>query len=116
MSKILDRVLASELKTEDLFVPQWGETVRVREFTAGERVDFAKTSQGPDCRLATVRAVIACTLDPENNQPVFERAHQDMLVKKSAAAVELIGEKILTLSGILKESADELEKNSQASA
>ena len=115
MSKILDRVLAAELKTEDLFVPQWGETVRVREFNAGERVDFVKDAQG-QTRVATVRAVIACTLDPETGKPVFERAHQDMLVTKSAAAVELIGEKILKLSGILKESADELEKNSQASA
>jgi hypothetical protein len=115
MSKILDRVLAAKLKTEDLFVPQWGETVRVREFNAGERVDFVKDAQS-QTRLATVRAVIACTLDPENDNPIFERAHVDMLVTKSAAAVELIGEKILKLSGILKDAAEELEKNSQASA
>ena len=115
MSKILDRVLAAELKTEDLFVPQWGETVRVREFNAGERVDFVKDAQG-QTRVATVRAVIACVTDPETGKQVFERAHQDMLLTKSAAAVELIGEKILTLSGILKDAAEDLEKNSPASA
>jgi hypothetical protein len=115
MSKILDRVLAAELKTEDLFVPQWNETVRVREFNAGERVDFAAdVAKNP--RLASVRACIACVSDPSDGKPVFEKAHQDMLLTKSAAAVELIGEKILRLSGMLKDSADELEKNSQASA
>lgn len=115
MSKILSKVLATELRAEDLFVPQWGETVRVREFTSGERVDFAEAVRNSN-RAATVRAVIACVSDPETGLPVFERAHQDMLMSKSAAAVELIGEKILRLSGMLKDAADELEKNSQASA
>lgn len=108
---ILDRVVSSSLKSSDLFIPQWECTVRVREFTAGERADFAKFYEsGP--RTCSAKAVIWCVSDPETGKDVFETAHVDLLTKKSAAAVELILNEILQLSGIKKAAAEDLEKNS----
>jgi hypothetical protein len=107
---LLEKIVSAQLKTSELFVPQWDVTVIVRELDAGQRADLATDLQKNN-RKATVRAVIACVLDPETSKPLFESAHQDLLMTKSAAAVELISTEILRLSGMLKEDAEELEKN-----
>jgi len=110
MSSILDRIASVELKKDSLDVPEWGVLIGVREMTARERNDF-----GENCRkqptTATVRLVIDCAFDPENGKPLFEKAHQDMLLSKSGAAVERIAKRIVELSGMTDDSAKEIEKN-----
>jgi hypothetical protein len=108
--KLLDKIVSSSLKQTTLRVDEWDVELGVREMTAEQRVAFAERAKS-NPRVATVRLVIDCTYDPENNLAVFEPAHQDMLLSKSGAAVERIAGKIVELSGLTESSVKELEKN-----
>lgn len=111
---IRDRVIASELKTATMEVPQWGGAVGVREMTVAQRVSFA-SEWGKRQAVALVRVLTDCTFDPDTGKAIFERADQDVLVEKGGGAVSAVTDRIFTLSGYTAEAAAELEKNSKAS-
>jgi hypothetical protein len=110
MASLLDRIIAAELKESVIDVPQWGASIGIREFTADQRMKFAEQAQKNASR-ALVRSVIDCTFDPETKKPLFEPAHQDLLLEKSGAAIGVISDAIIELSGMSAKSAETLEKN-----
>ena len=106
---------AHDLPTEDLDVPEWGGTVRVRALTGAERDSFesslvqVRNDGSKQFRLENVRArLVALTVVDENSERLFSDADVKALGAKSAAALERVWEAARRLSGLSDEDVEEL--------
>lgn len=110
MPSIADRVLAVELKTKTVTIPEWGVEIGLREMDAAQRVKFGEDAKKIPA-LALVRLIISCAFDPATGAAAFEPAHQDALLKKSGAVIDRLATEICDLSGLTDKAATEAEKN-----
>ncbi len=114
---IRDLVLAvQDIPVELVTVPEWNVKIEVRGMTGAERtriMDMATASQG-DMNLQFVypEIVIATSFDPETGEQIFVPADRDILLSKSATALDRVAMVGMRLSGFTKESADDLGKDS----
>lgn len=121
MSNLRDLIFAApDLQFEDVEVPEWGVTVRIKGMTAAERDDFEAsriTGKGKnrDVNLKNMRAalLVRVIVDPETDELVFTRADIFKLGEKSAGVLDRLFEKAQTLSGIRDEDVEELVGNSE---
>ncbi|MGV1045366.1 hypothetical protein [Limnohabitans sp.] len=125
MTKILsksDIIAAQDLQTQEVPVPEWGGSVRVRSLTGTERDAFetclVKVVDGkrvPD--MDNLRAkLLAATLVDENGTPLFSVADVGDLSdlgSKSAAALDRIFGVAQRLNGMAAESVEVAVKNSE---
>lgn len=121
---------AQDIKKEKVPCPEWapdgtpedqkGEYfVYVRTMMGNERDDFegfgatAKKKLGEGKQYANYRARMAviCCCD-EGGAPLFTKSDLEWLTNKSAAALNRIVDKALSLSGYTEEDIAALEKNS----
>jgi hypothetical protein len=125
MTKILsksDIIAAQDLQTQDVQVPEWGGSVRVRSLTGTERDAFetclVKVVDGkrvPD--MENLRAkLLAATLVDENGTPLFsvgDVGDLSDLGSKSAAALDRIFGVAQRLNGMAADSVEAAVKNSE---
>lgn len=118
---------ASDIKTEEVPVPEWGGTVLVRGLTAKQR-DKAEAAMfqlrgsvtsknGPDMRMsmAGVRALMAAmAIVDEQGDRLFSDADAELLGEKSGAALDRVFEVVTRLSEFSDGDIDELVGNSDA--
>jgi hypothetical protein len=115
-----DHILqADDRQYEDVAVPEWGGTVRVRSLGAKERDAFEisiMTGKGKnrDVNMKNLRAklVIYAAVN-EHGNPLFTPDHIDALGQKNAAALDRVFTAAQRLSGLRPEDIDELTKNSE---
>lgn len=104
-------ILADDSRTEDVSVPEWGGTVRVKEMTASARDAFEQSLLGKDRKpsLADARAKLAasCICD-EKGDLLFSQADVVVLGRKSAKALDRV---ISVIQRINAMSDDELEES-----
>lgn len=113
---------AQDLKHEDVEVPEWGGTVRVRGFSGAERDAFeasfatpelyaAVKAKGPSAISENIRArlVAFCAVD-EAGALLFTDADVVELGKKSAAALDRVYAVAQRLNGLSNADVDELGK------
>jgi len=118
---IRDQILAKQdIPSEVVDVPEWGVKVEVRGMTGAERtriMDKATQNAG-DVNLQFVypEIVIATAFDPESGEQVFKPGDRDALLAKSATALDRIAAVGMRLSGFTAESADDMGKDSSATA
>ena len=118
---------ASDIKTEEVPVPEWGGTVLVRGLTAKQR-DKAEAAMfqlhgsvtnknGPDMRMsmAGVRALMAAMaiVDEQGNR-LFSDADAEILGEKSGAALDRVFAVVTRLSEFSDGDIEELVGNSGA--
>lgn len=109
---------ADDLKTEDVDVPEWGGTVRVRAFSGRERDAFEASlvrGDGKDRKvdLTNMRArLVALTVVDESGQKVFTQDDVDLLGAKSGAALDRVFSVAQKLNGLSGADVEELTKNS----
>jgi len=117
-----DTILAVEdLEVEDLEVPEWKGTVRVRALTGAERDDYEASMHQQRGKnnyvrnLANVRAklVVRCVVD-EDGKRIFTDQDANALGKKSAAALDRIFEVAARLSRLSEEDVEELAGKSES--
>ncbi|MDH6185481.1 hypothetical protein [Polaromonas sp. CG_23.6] len=94
---------AHDLKHEDVNVPAWGGTVRVRAMTGQERDEFRtsiSTEEGgvPVGKFAA--ALLVATLTDEAGARLFSAADIDALQKKSAASLDAPAAVAMRLNGL----------------
>jgi len=116
-----DQILkAQDLPTEDVPVPEWGGTVRVRALTGAERDAFEQSiveQRGRSTRmnLQNLRAkLVALTVVDEEGNRIFSDSDAKLLGKKSALALNRVFEVAQKLSGLTSEDVEELTKNSES--
>ena len=116
-----DQILeASDADFEDVAVPEWGGTVRVRSLSGTERDQFessllVKRGKQRDVSLVNARAklvALVCVDDMGNR--LFTDSDVVALGKKNAAALSRVYDVATRLSGLSDEDVDELEGNSEA--
>lgn len=103
---------------EDVPVPEWGGTIRVRGLTAGELDTFqdsnlegAGKKQKVTLRDIRARLVVLTVVDGEG-QRMFGNADIHALSQKSAVAMDRVYAVAARLSGLTDENIEELAKNS----
>jgi len=119
LANLREKILgASDIRREQVHVPEWDATVEVRGLTGTQRAKLMKT--GFDAR-GTVdfeklypELLVASVFDPETSQPVFTEADRDSLNGKSGAALERVAQAAMRVSGLSPEAAEQAEKNSAA--
>jgi hypothetical protein len=106
---------ASDRKTEDVEVPEWGGTVRVRSLSGSERDAYEAgivQLRGDGSRkftLENARArLVSLALCGEDGERLFSDADIAELGKKSAAALERVFDKARHLSGLSEDDVEEL--------
>jgi len=111
---------ASDHKTEDVDVPEWGGTVRVRTMTGRERDAFEASlakGEGKDRKtdLVNLRARLAglCMVG-EDGQRLFTDAEVEALGDKTAAALDRVFSVAQRLNGMTAQDVEDLAKNSGA--
>jgi hypothetical protein len=118
---IRDLILAKQdIPSEVVEVPEWGVKVEVRGMTGAERtriMDKASDNNGQvNLQFIYPEIVIATSFDPESGEQIFVPADRDVLLSKSASAIDRIALVGMRLSGFTKEAADELGKDSSETA
>lgn len=103
-----------DLQYEDVYVPEWGGTVRVRGLTAAERdayeasiLDQRGRGTRVNMRNARAKLVVLSVVDGEGRR-VFADGDAEPLGEKSAAAIDRIFAVAARLSGITDRDMEEL--------
>lgn len=104
-------VQAQDLKSEDVAVPEWGGSVRVRMLTGTERDALGRSMFGADGKPSMagydVKLVARCMIG-EDGLPLFGPDEVEQLGTKSAAAltrVYEVAERINSMSSASVEAA-----------
>ena len=109
---------ANDLQIEDVDVPEWGGSVRVRSFTGRERDAFEASmvrGEGKDRKvdLTNMRArLVGLTVIDEGGQRLFTDEEVDLLGSKSGAALDRVFAIAQKLNGLSGADVEELTKNS----
>jgi hypothetical protein len=104
----------TDLTTEEVHVPEWGMTIRVRTITATEReqlymsIEDSRTKNEPTNFMA--RLVAASVVDETGNK-IFQMTDAVRIGNKSGSAVNRIADVAIRLSGIGQAQVEELRKN-----
>lgn len=100
-----EQILATEdIRHEDVQVPEWGVTVRVRALPGNLMEAWAQAhvdAQGKprDSRDRMLRIFLLCIVDPETGEPIFTEADLPALEKKCASAIGALTGVALGLNG-----------------
>jgi hypothetical protein len=112
-----DAILAAnDLKHEDVPVPEWGGTVRVRVMTGVERDEFRAAISGekqvPIGKFSA--ALLAATVIDESGARLFSITDVEALQAKSAASMDKPTAVAMRLNGLGEKAAEDALKNSEA--
>lgn len=111
-----DKILAADdIQSEMVEVPEWDCTLEVRGMNGADRSRILELAAGADDGKISVgsmyvETVIAATYDPETGERVFTDADRDVLMSKSAAAIDRIAQVGMRLSAMSSEAQDEAKK------
>lgn len=107
---------AADLKHEDVEVPQWGGTVRVRMMSGRERDEFrsalAEEGTVPVGRFSA--ALLAATCVDEGGVRLFTMEDMEALQAKSAKSLDAPAAVAMRLNGLGGAAVEEAVKNSES--
>jgi hypothetical protein len=111
---------AKDLKTEDVFIEEWGGDVRIMTMRAVDRDRFEQSiidQRGKEQvkNMENFRAkLIANTAIDEEGKLLFTMDDVKAIGRKSAKAIDKLVDVAQRLNGMRKEDVEELTKNSEA--
>lgn len=106
---------------EEVFVPEWSGSVRLRSLTASELEAYQKSNRGKVDKQgnaqilwegSATRLVVRCAVDQNGNR-LFSDDDAYELERKSAAAVNRLFKKACELNGITEKEQEDIIKNSE---
>ncbi len=107
---------AEDLRHEDVPVPAWGGSVRVRVMTGAERDEFRSVVQSengvPVGKFFV--SLLAATLIDETGARMFSMDEIDQLAEKSAASIDLAAAVAMRLNGLGGSAVEDAVKNSES--
>jgi len=104
---------AADLPHEDVAVPEWGGTVRIRTMTSGARDDYEQkmlAAKGQTQRNVRAQLVVLCAVDEAGGR-LFGPSDIEALGRKSAKALDRLFDVAIRLNGMGPADIEELEKN-----
>jgi hypothetical protein len=103
---------AEDTPFEEIRVPAWGGTVKVKTMNADEGMDFSQLLARPEFKDHFREAlVIACVVD-ENDAPIFTPEDLPALRKRNARAFTAVFNAAARLNGFSAEAVEAARKNS----
>lgn len=116
-----DEILkVDDLKTEDVDVPEWGGTVRLRALTGAERDKFEASTverKGNNVKqnMQNFRArLVSLCIVNENNERMFSPPDISALGSKSSIALQRLFDKCSEMNGMSDKDIEELTENFDA--
>lgn len=112
---------ASDVREEDVPVPEWGGTVRVRGLTGKQRKALSESLLDQKGQASTRKAIDLQTRLPamcmigEDGRRLFDDEDVALLNEKSAAALKRVFDVAARLSGLSDDDVEEMSKNSESS-
>jgi hypothetical protein len=110
---------ADDVKFEDVPVPEWSGTVRVRSLSGTDRDAFeASNYELRDGKVAfnrenqRAKLVARALINPETGERLFTDLQIGQLGQKNAAVLDRLYEVAARLSGLAETSDEDAEKNS----
>lgn len=113
-----DQILSvDDLKTEDVEVPEWGGTLRIRVLTGAERDEFETSmvrmnsksgKQETDLVNLRARLVAKCAINEDGSKMFQTRNDVAALGLKSSAALARVYDACQKLSGMTQADVEEL--------
>ena len=97
---------ADDLQTEDLTIPEWDVTIRVKAMTGRQRMKLVEQTQAKNKDHFYSDILIALCYDPDTGEPVFDPADRDWLMGKSGAVLETIAKTAIEISGVSVDDAE----------
>ena len=92
---------------EDVFIPEWKGTVKVRSLTGAQRAVLLNQAGDVDAAEWIERLVASCVCD-ENGNPLFTHKDVEKLSQKNASALNRIFEVADRLNGFSEKAIDEI--------
>jgi hypothetical protein len=110
-----DQILsAQDLQSQDVPVPEWGGTVRIRMMSGLARDAFTESLVGTDGKVDgkayRLKLIAACVIG-EDGAPVFRVADVEALGAKSAVALDRVFDACDKLNAPTAQAVDAAEKN-----
>lgn len=110
---------AIDLKTEDVTVPAWGGTVRIRTMTGLERDEFRTSIAAPEGETGVPigkfsAALLVATCVDATGQRLFSAADMAALQAKSAASLDAPTAVAMRLNGLGGGAVEAAVKNSES--
>lgn len=111
-----DIIAASDLKREEVDVPEWGGKVLVSSFSADAKdsIEFKLYNLNQKSGVGIRAAYVGLALVDEHGQRLFTDEELPMLGTKFAGAVDRVFEVVSRINRISQADIEELEKNSAA--
>lgn len=110
----------NDLTHEEIDIPEWGGTVRIRMLTGAERDEFeasffdSKTGKTKsDLKNVRAKLISLCVVD-ENNTRIFLDSDVEKLGKKSGKVLSRIFAAAQALNGMRAEDIEATTKNSES--
>lgn len=104
-----DILKANKLKEKEVDVPEWGGSVKIREFTKSVQQQIRKeakvASDDIDLDKMELLMFIHGVIEPQ-----FTEEHYERLRQSSASAIDKVLREITLLSGLSEENVKEAEK------
>jgi len=113
---IREQILATDDIPKKLVeVPEWGMSIEVRGMTGADRTAILENAVNPttgvvDLKIMYPDIVIASAHDPETGEKIFSPEDRDLLMAKSATALDRLAEAGMQVGGLSKESSDDAGK------
>ena len=101
---------AGELKKERVEVPEWGESVWVREMSATDMMAWSALDKAE----LTIPAFVAMALCDADGERICTLEDAEALGNKSFDALKRVHEAALRLNGLSEKGAKDAEENSDA--
>lgn len=118
---LLDRAAieaAEDIPTEDVHVPEWGGTVRLRGLTGAQRdayeasvVEMRGETRRFKLQNLRARLVALCLVDDNGDRLFNDHAAVEKLGAKSAKALDMLFDKARRLSGLTEDDIEELAED-----
>lgn len=109
---------ADDIPTEDVYVPEWDGTVRLRGLTGAQRdayeasvVEMKGETRRFKLQNLRARLVALCLIDEEGRQLFSGPAAVNALGDKSAKALDMLFDKARRLSGLTEDDIEELAED-----
>ncbi len=102
---------SSDIRTEPVDLPEWGEGFFVRVMTGRQRADFERMAQGKNPRDMREQAAVFCLSDKEGGA-ALEQLDIAWLRDKSSIMLDRVFDAAIKLNTLRPEDIDELGKTS----
>lgn len=111
-----DHILqCDDVQKEIVEIPQWNTKISIHGMSGAARTQMIQNAADNDGVMNFAKMmpdiVIMCTFDPDTDEQVFDESDREALMLKSGAALDLIVNTAMRISGLLEGAVDKAGKD-----